>query len=48
MVVHKFNPSTWETETQADLQIQVSLKTEWVPEQSELHRESLFGKNQNK
>jgi hypothetical protein len=45
VVVHAFNPSTWETEAGRFLSARPAWSTEWVPGQPELYRETLSQKN---
>jgi hypothetical protein len=49
VVVHAFNPSTWEAEAVRFLSSRSAWSTEWVPGQPGLHWETLFQKQkQNK
>jgi hypothetical protein len=49
VVVHTFNPSTWEAEAGGFLSSRPAWSTEWVPGQPGLHRETLSHKTkQNK
>jgi hypothetical protein len=48
MVAHAFNPSTLEAEAGGFLSLRPAWSTEWVPEQPELHRETLSQTKQNK
>jgi hypothetical protein len=48
VVVHAFNPSTWEAEAGGSLSSRPAWSTEWVPGQPGLHRETLSRKNQKK
>jgi hypothetical protein len=50
VVVHTFNPSTWEAEAGGCLEFETSLATKRVPDQPEVHRETLSQKTkqQNK
>jgi hypothetical protein len=41
VVVHAFNPSTWEAEAGEFLSSRPAWSTEWVPGQPGLHRETL-------
>jgi hypothetical protein len=45
VVVHPFDPSTWEAEAGRFLSLRPAWSTEWVPGQPGLHRETLFWKN---
>jgi hypothetical protein len=47
MVVHAFNPSTWEAEAGEFLSSRPAWSTKWVPGQPVLYRETLSQK-QNK
>jgi hypothetical protein len=44
VVVHAFNPSTWEAEAGEFLSSRPAWSTEWVPGQPGLHRETLSRK----
>jgi hypothetical protein len=44
VVVHAFNPSTWEAEAGGFLSLRPAWSTEWVPGQPGLHRETLSRK----
>ena len=44
VVVHAFNPSTWWAEAGGFLSSRPPLSTEWVPEQTGLHKETLSWK----
>ena len=44
MVVHAFNPGTWEAEAGGFLSLSPAWTTEWVPGQPGLHRETLSRK----
>jgi hypothetical protein len=46
VVVHAFNPSTWEAETGGFLSSRPVWPTKWVPGQPGLHRETLSRKKQ--
>jgi hypothetical protein len=49
VVVHTFNPSTWEAEAGGFLSLRPAWSTKWVPGQPELHRETMSRKTkQNK
>jgi hypothetical protein len=49
MVVHAFNPSTWEAEAGRFLSSRPAWSTKWVPGQPGLYKETLSQKkNQNK
>jgi hypothetical protein len=48
VVVHTFNPSTWEAEAGRFLSSRLAWSTKWVPGQPELYRETLSWKKQNK
>jgi hypothetical protein len=49
MVMHAFNPSTWEAEAGGFLSSRPAWSTKWVPGQPELYRETLPRKTkQNK
>jgi hypothetical protein len=49
MVVHAFNPSTWEAEAGRSLSLRPAWSTKWVPGQPELYRETLSpGKKKKK
>jgi hypothetical protein len=48
MVVHAFNPSTWEAEAGRFLSSRPAWSTEWVPGQPGLQRETLSGKQKQK
>jgi hypothetical protein len=48
MVVHAFNPSTWEAETGEFLSSRPAWSTEWVPGQPGLHRETLSQEKKKK
>jgi hypothetical protein len=48
MVVHAFNPSTWEAEAGGFLSLRPAWYTERVPGQPLLYRETLSQKNKNK
>jgi hypothetical protein len=45
VVVHAFNPSTWEAEAGRFLSSRPAWSTEWVSEQPVLYRENLSWKN---
>jgi hypothetical protein len=44
LVVHAFNPSTWEAEAGGSLSLRPVLSTKCVPGQPRLHRETLSQK----
>jgi hypothetical protein len=48
VVVHAFNPSTWEAEAGGFLSSRAAWSTERVPGQPELYRETLSQKKTNK
>jgi hypothetical protein len=48
VVMHTFNPSTWEAEAGRFLSSRSAWSTKWVPGQPELHRETLSQKNKSK
>jgi hypothetical protein len=48
VVVHTFDPSTWETEVGRSLSLRTTWSTEQVLGQPELHRETLSHKQTNK
>jgi hypothetical protein len=48
VVVHAFNPSTWEAEAGRCLSSRPAWSTEWVPGQPGIHRETLSWKNKTK
>jgi hypothetical protein len=49
VVMHAFNPSTWEAEAGGFLSSRPAWSTKWVPGQLELHRETLsWKKNKTK
>jgi hypothetical protein len=48
MVAHAFNPSTREAEAGGFLSSRPAWSTKWVPEQPELHRETLSWKTNKK
>jgi hypothetical protein len=48
VVVHAFNPSTWEAEAGRSLSSRPAWSTEWVPGQPGLHRETLSRKTKKK
>jgi hypothetical protein len=48
VVLHAFNPSTWEAEAGGVLSSRPAWSTEWVPGQPELYRETLSRKTKKK
>jgi hypothetical protein len=48
VVVHAFNPSTWEAEAGGFLSLRPAWFTKWVPGQPGLYRENPVSKNQKK
>jgi hypothetical protein len=44
VVVHAFNPSTWEAKADRFLSLKPTWSTEWVPGQPILHRETCLEK----
>jgi hypothetical protein len=48
VVVHAFNPSTWNTEAGRFLSLRPAWSTEWVPGQPEIYRKILSQKNKQK
>jgi hypothetical protein len=48
VVMHTFNPSTWEAEAGGSLSSRPAWSTKWVPGQPRLHRETLSQKTKNK
>jgi hypothetical protein len=48
VVVHAFNPSTWEAEVGRFLSLRPACSTKWVPRQPGLHRETLSRKKKKK
>ena len=48
MVVHTFNPNTWEAESGGFLNSRPAWPTEWAPGQPGLHRETLSQKTKTK
>jgi hypothetical protein len=48
VMVHAFNPSTWEAEAGEFQSSKPAWSTEWVPGQPGLHRETLSWKKQTK
>jgi hypothetical protein len=48
VVVHTFNPNTWEAEAGEFLSSKPAWSTEWVPGQPGLHRETLSKKKKKK
>jgi hypothetical protein len=48
MVVHAFNPSTWEAEAGGFLSSRPAWSTKWVPGQPGLYRETLSQKTKQK
>jgi hypothetical protein len=48
MVVHTFNPSTWEAEAGEFLSSRPAWSTEWAPGQPGLHRQTLSRKTKKK